>query len=139
MNTIDVAFKPYLERLCIVKNNIIYFDYSIFKTIANDMTYDMITNYITSTFSDVLKKKEQLTIHLSLKLLTINEADKHYNYISRLCSILKTDFPDKLLVCYVYNAPFIFFQIFSIISIFVDKPTQDKIQIMDKTAIFGIL
>ena len=56
MNTIDVAFKPYLERLCIVKNNIIYFDYSIFKTIANDMTYDMITNYITNTFNEVLKK-----------------------------------------------------------------------------------
>jgi hypothetical protein len=47
-----------------------------------------------------------------------------------MSEVLKTTFPDKLNVCYVYNAPFIFSKVISIVGAFVDKKTQQKIKLI---------
>jgi hypothetical protein len=67
-----------------------------------------------------------------MKNLTIVDVDKHKEYIAYISEIFKDKYPDKLAKCYVYNAPFIFTQIFNIISVFIDKDTQKKIELVKK-------
>jgi len=119
-----------INKFCSVDDRSVYIDYEIFKTIANDLTYDIITNLLVFNLKQVLISNETFTIHLSLKRLTLKELDKHYNYITKICSLFKSEFPDKLDTCYIYNAPFVFSQIIAIISIFIDKKTQKKIKLM---------
>jgi len=121
-----------LDKICKVKDKHVFIEYPIFKHLANETTYDLITKYIYDSFKNVLKSNAKFTIHLSLKSLTLNEVEKHYAYISKVCTTFKNDFPDKLDVCYIYNAPFIFSKIISILSIFIDKPTREKIKLVEK-------
>ena len=51
---------------------------------------------------------------------------------SNFINYLKDKYPEKLAKCYVYNAPFIFTQIFNIVSMFIDKETQKKIELVKK-------
>jgi hypothetical protein len=129
----------FLHKFCNVKENNIFIDYQIFKYFANESNYDKITYVILSFFKNILKTYDTFIIHLSLKQLTIKELDKHYKYISNSCEIFKNEFPDKLHVCFIYNAPFIFTQIISILSSFIDKKTQNKIKLLDKSANFYII
>lgn len=121
-----------LDKICKIEENSIFIDYPIFKLIANYETYDAITNFIHNSFKNVLNNHETFVIHLSLKSLTLKEVEKHYSYIRNICTSFKNDFPDKLGTCYIYNAPFIFSQIISILSIFIDKPTREKIKLVNK-------
>jgi hypothetical protein len=121
-----------LDKICRVKDKHVFIEYPIFKFLANETTYDLITKIIYDAFKNVLKTNANFTIHLSLKSLTLNEVEKHYTYISRVCATFKNDFPDKLETCHIYNAPFIFSKIISILSIFIDKPTREKIKLVEK-------
>jgi hypothetical protein len=67
-----------------------------------------------------------------MKNLTIVEIDKHKEYIKFISEFLKDKYPEKLAKCYVYNAPFIFTQIFNIVSMFIDKETQKKIELVKR-------
>ena len=121
-----------LDKICKVKEKHVFIEYPVFKYLANETTYDRITKFIYDSFKNVLKTNETFTIHLSLKFLTLKEVEKHYVYISKVCTIFKNAFPEKLDTCYIYNAPFIFNQIVSILSIFVDKNTREKIKLVYK-------
>jgi hypothetical protein len=48
----------------------------------------------------------------------------------KISEVLKTSFPDNLEKCFIYKAPFIFSQFFSVISTFVDKKTLSKIELI---------
>lgn len=128
----------FLNRFCNIKEKSIFMDYQIFKYFANESNYDIITSFVIDCLKSILKNNEMFTIHLSLKSLTLTELDKHYNYITKVCTIFKNEFPDKLDTCFVYHAPFVFSQIISIISVFIDKKTQKKLQLVDKTTSFQI-
>jgi len=125
-----------LNKFCKIEDESVYIDYQIFRHIASDFTYDIITQIIVNALTSALSKSNTFTIHLSLKNLTLKELDKHYSYIAKVCALFKTEFPDKLETCYIYNAPFVFSQVISIISVFIDKKTQKKICLMDKSASF---
>jgi hypothetical protein len=60
-------------------------------------------------------------------MLTLVEIDKHKNFIQYLSTFLKDKYPQKMEKCYIFNAPFVFSQLFHIISMFIDKETQSKI------------
>jgi len=125
-----------IAKFCRIDNESVYIDYQVFKHIASDLTYDVITQMIVNSLTSALSKSKTFIIHLSLKHLTLKELDKHYNYIAKICALFKSEFPDKLETCYIYNAPFVFSQIISIISVFIDKKTQKKICLMDKSSSF---
>jgi hypothetical protein len=74
-----------------------------------------------------LKDSTVFTVSVNLKSLTMIELDKHRSYITSISTILKQRYPQRLAKCYVYNAPFIFAQFYSLISTFIDKDTQAKI------------
>jgi len=128
----------FLNKFCNIKEKSIFMDYQIFKYFANESNYETITLFVIDCLKSILKNSNTFTIHLSLKSLTLKELDKHYNYITKVCTIFKNEFPDKLEVCLIYHAPFVFSQIISIISVFIDKKTQKKLQLVDKTTSFQI-
>ena len=112
-------------------NNDIILDYRYFKLIAITDNYDIIIQTIINNINENLKNNYTFIIHVYMKTLTLTDIDKYYPFICRITEILKTNYPDKLEKCYIYNAPFIFTQIFSIISIFIDKKTQLKLQLIN--------
>lgn len=116
-----------LNGLCFIKNNSIILNYIYFKHVALDQTYDYILNYITNKIDNVLTENDDFIVHVNMKNLTLTDIDKHKKFIKSISGFLKEKYPDKLAKCYVYNCPFIFSQIFNIISMFIDKETQKKI------------
>jgi len=121
-----------LDKICKVKEKHVFIEYPVFKYLANETTYDKITKFIHESFKNVLKTNDTFIIHLSLKSLTLSDVEKHYIYISKVCTIFKNAFPEKLDTCYIYNAPFIFNKIIYILSIFIDKNTREKIKLVEK-------
>ena len=69
---------------------------------------------------------------MNLKKITLIDIDKHKEFIQDMSIYLKDKYPDKLTKCYIYNAPFVFSQIFNIVSLFIDKDTQTKIELIIK-------
>lgn len=123
-------WRDILNGLCCIKENSIVLNYIYFKYIAKDETYSYILNYITNNIDKVLQTNNQFIVHVNMKNLTIVDIDKHKIFIQNISGFLKDKYPQKLSKCYVYNAPFIFTQIFAIVSMFIDKDTQKKIELV---------
>ena len=116
------------------EDNDIILNYSylkIIKQLIQTLDNNFIINHVVEMIELVLTKNVYFTVHVSLKSLTISDIEKYYSFISNISETLKKKFPDKLEKCFIYNAPFIFSQIFNIISSFVDKPTIVKIQLVN--------
>jgi hypothetical protein len=111
-------------------NNQILLDYRYFKFISAPENYELLLFYITSVINDVLLTHNNFIFHVNMDTLTLLHIEKHYSFIKKIAEVLKTTFPDKLEICYIYNAPFIFSKLFSVISAFIDKKTQQKIRLV---------
>lgn len=122
----------FLHKFCSINEKSAHINYSVFKHVANDKNYDIITHFIVKSLKSVLDNYELFTIHLSLKSLTMTDLTKHQKYIVRVCNLFKHEFQDKLDVCFIYDAPFVFSQFIAIVSKLVDKKTQNKIQVLGR-------
>lgn len=121
-----------LNGLCCIKNNHILLDYTYFKYLATNETYNLILYYIITNIDKVLIMDPEFIIHVNMKNLTISDISKHKQFIQEISTLLKEKYPEKLGKCYVYNAPCIFSQIFGLVSMFIDKDTQKKIELIIK-------
>jgi len=119
------------EGLLYIKNNSLIIEYKYFKYFASVNTYDIITNYIDNKILEILKKYNTFTIYVNMKSISIADIDKHRNYISYISKIFSEKYPNLLHKCYIYNAPYIFEKIFTMIRVFIDTETQTKIQIVE--------
>ena len=119
-----------LNGICYIKDDALVIDYKFFKHFASIKTYDIIQQYFINNIETILSKFVTFTVYLNMKSLTISQLDKHRNFLTQISSVLKARYPDTLSKCYVYDAPFVFSQLYNIISIFVDKETLCKIQIV---------
>jgi len=117
------------NNLCHVNNDKVILDYVFFKHIATKETYELIISHIVKNIDEALLNCEQFVIHINMKTLSVTDVDKHYLFIQDISNFFKDKYPNKLSKCYVYNAPFIFKQVFNIVSLFIDKETQGKIEI----------
>ena len=130
INPIDISY--ILNKFCYIENeNNIIIDHHYFKQyikITNDSIISL--NHLINQIEIVLKQYDNFNVHLKIKSLTLVEIDKHKDLIAMMSLILKQKFPDKLKNCMIYDAPFIFSSLFSIISSFIDKDTQKKIQLI---------
>jgi hypothetical protein len=125
--------KSILNNMCYIKEkNIINLDYKFFKNIACDKSYHFIIKKITEIFNKVLETNDLLVVHINMNCLTLIELDKHYKFTNEVIELLKTTYPNKLDKCYIYNTPFIFSQLYNLVSILLDKKTLNKIKILDK-------
>ena len=119
-----------LSKLCFVIENNIIIDYIYFKYLATNTTYNYILIYITNNINNILLKNNDFVVHVNMKKISLTDVDKHKLFIQNFSSYLKENYPDKLSKCYIYNAPAIFKQILNIISVFIDKETQTKIELV---------
>jgi hypothetical protein len=119
-----------LSKLCFVNENNIVIDYIYFKYLATNTTYNYILIYITNNINNILLKNNDFVVHVNMKKISLTDIDKHKLFIQNFSSYLKENYPDKLSKCYIYNAPTIFKQILNIISVFIDKETQTKIELV---------
>lgn len=117
--------------LCCIKENSIIMHYSYFKHFAINDTYDIILQFIVSNIENILQTNETFTVHVNANNLSITDVDKHKSFILKMSQTLNEKFPSKLHKCYIYDAPFIFSQVFSILSKFIDKETQRKIHVVN--------
>jgi hypothetical protein len=123
-----------IESLCYAyKENHIIINYPYFKYITKNNIYssDDIIQHLIIVMQNVLKEHNKFIIHLNTNNLNLIDVEKYYLFIQKTSQIMKDLFPEKMKTCYIYNAPYIFSKLFSIISVFIDKDTQKKIKIMD--------
>lgn len=121
-----------LNGLCYVNENKLILNYIFFKHFASNQTYNFVLNYIIKNIDDILTNNSEFIVCVNLKHLTIVDIDKHKQFIQNISGYLKDKYPRKMQKCYIYNAPFVFNQIFTIISMFIDKDTQKKIELVNK-------
>lgn len=119
-----------LRGLCNIKDDAIVMDYVYVKYFATKITYNIIINHITNNIDEILSKYPKFNVYVNLKKLTLVDVDKHKDFIQNISIILRDRYPDKLTKCYIYNAPFVFSQIFNMISYFIDKDTQTKVELV---------
>ena len=130
-NIIKICFNDILNKLCFsLQNNDIVLDYRYFKFISFPENYNAIIQHIVSVIINVLKVQESFIFHVNMCSITILHIEKYFGFIKNISEVLKTTFPEKLNVCYIYNAPFIFSKLFNIVGAFIDKKTQQKIQLV---------
>lgn len=110
----------------------ILLDCRYFKVIynLNCIDTDSIIQHVINVILNTLEKRETFIIHVCLKSLSLTDIEKYYKFICKISEVLKITFPDKLDKCFIYKAPFIFSQLFNIISAFVDKKTMGKIELV---------
>jgi hypothetical protein len=123
-----------LKKVCyLYKENQIVINYSYLKWIMKNGVYtnECLIEYIMNVFKETLLYHKNFILHMNSSHLTMMDIDKYYLFIKNISLIMKESFPNKLDKCFVYNAPFIFSKLFSILSVFIDKATLQKIQIVD--------
>jgi len=124
-------FDDILSNLCFsLDSGDILIDYRYFKFISTPNNHQAIIYYITSVIKTSLLSHNTFTIHVNMESLSLLHIEKYFDFIKNVSQVLKSSFPDKLNICYIYNAPYIFYKIISIISIFIDKKTQQKIKLV---------
>jgi len=109
-------------------NNEIILNYKYFKIVNSILDNTNILNYLIYIIATILKKTDTFIIHVYIENLTILEIDKNKLFIQQMSFILKEKFPDKLNLCYIYDAPYLFKQIYSFLSLLIDKKTLGKIK-----------
>ena len=123
-------WKDIIDGLCNVKNNIIILDNTYFRFFATKDTYSIILSHITTNIDNILLEYDGFTVHINMKNLTMTDVDKHLKFIQHISVLFKEKYPNKLTKCFVHNAPFVFAQILNIVSMFIDKETHSKIELV---------
>ena len=131
MKPLDKLF-PFL--IFHVVDNHAVFDYRYIKHNLNETNYPTILDHCIFVFSNILTNFPQIILHLCLKRMTVLDLEKNYKLLSHFCNTMKTRFPNKLKICYIYKPPFIFSQIIKLLSPFIDKETQAKMVLYQKDA-----
>ena len=119
-----------LHQLCYCEDNEVIFNYATFKAIAGPATYPLILKHIYALLQKALLIYPKLIVRAHLKSITIGDMDTHKHFILDAIKQMSVDFSDALDICYLYKTPFVFSQIYSIVSIVIDKETKQKIQIV---------
>lgn len=121
-----------LHNFCYVKiNNEIEINYKYFKQINKFEDKKYILNYLIFIVENVLKKYETFIIHVNIEKLTLLEIEKNKDFVIDMSNVLKERFPDKLENCVIYEGTIFFKQIYSFLSIFIDKTTLKKIRFQE--------
>jgi hypothetical protein len=122
------------HNLCfnLENTNNVLLDYRYFKIFITPDKYELVFEYFYKLIKQVLENHDNFNIYIYMKTLSLRDIERYYTFICKISQIMKTDFEDKMEKCYIYNAPFVFSQLIKLISKFIDKKTQDKIQLVDE-------
>jgi len=123
-----------IKKMCFNMNdNIIILDYKYFKFITTKLgikldksLMDIIIQFIVGVANSVLENYPLYCLHINLHGLSVIDIEKYSVFIQKFSMAMKSTFQDKLETCYLYNSPFIFSNMFKLISHFIDKVTMQK-------------
>ena len=119
-----------LNKFCHYIGNEMWIDYAIFKLVATKSTYSDILTHLYNILQHISLNGSRATIYLNMKSLTVGDLDKHRSFIFDTIKKLSEELPDTLEVCYCYKTPFVFAQVYSMISVAIDKETRQKVKIV---------
>ena len=117
-----------LEGYAHIKDNAIIMDLKFSKYYANQHTYDIMTNYIDNLVGLLITKHSVFDVYINIQSLSFTDIDKHNVYFKYVALLLSDKYPNRLNKCYIYNASTIFETVLNIMSHFIDKDTQVKLQ-----------
>jgi hypothetical protein len=123
-------WKDVIDGLCNVKDDLIILDNAYFKHFATKETYNIIISHITTSIDNILSLHEGFTVHINMKNLTMTDIEKHLKFIQHISILFQERYSNKLVKCFVHNAPFIFSKMLTIVSMFIDKETLSKIELL---------
>jgi len=123
--------KQIMENICYVEKNNLIIQYGFFKKFGNKTNYDIITQDIVNNINSILKKYDLINVHFSLHKMDLLDLEKHYDFLLCICKLMQISYPDKLNKFNIYQPPFIYSKIYSIISTFIDKTTRSKIKLVE--------
>ena len=103
------------------------------KLINKQLSIDFLLDHLIKNVDLVLTKYTLFKFHINVKSISILDVDKNKDFIQKASIVLKEKYPCKLDVCYIYEAPNMFSNIFKLIFAFVDKETQKKIKIVEQS------
>jgi hypothetical protein len=131
---IQMEFDEVLSNLCysIEGTNDILIDYRYFKCFINPTQYDIIFQHFCGIIKKIIENNKTFNIHLYIKSISVMDVEKYYSFIGQMSLVMKDAFPDKLGICYIYNASFIFSKIIKLISKFIDQKTREKIELIEE-------
>ena len=109
------------------KNNEMIIDVPFLLSSANDNNYHIIKNHIIRINEEIISNNKIVNVHLNVKSLELSNLYEHYTFIKDTCIFLQEKYPNKLNKCIIYNTSQIFSCIFSIVSMFLELETKNKI------------
>ncbi len=124
-----ISIDEVMDLICRAEGNVLIADYRYFK-FAGSSSYTAIVAQVVKSIDHILKTYPYFVAHMCIKTLTVSDIDKHMEFIKTFCSTLKMRYQNKMVKCYVYKAPFIFSQIYGIVSCFIDKDTRTKVELV---------
>jgi hypothetical protein len=119
-----------LHKLISANKNEVFLNMAVFKLIASETTYPQIVSHVYQTLKDTSTTYGTIVVHVYLKTITLIDLDKHKTFVMDMIKRFNDELPDILEICYMHKAPFVFAQIYSIISVVIDKETKKKIHIV---------
>jgi len=125
------SFQDVLDKLCNVNNDGVFINYAIFKLVATPTTYDSILAHVVHSIKKATLIHPTTTVRIYMKTLTIGDLDKHKTFITDAIQTCNTELADTLKICHCYKTPFVFAQIYNIISTVIDKETRQKIHVVN--------
>ena len=120
-----------MNNICYIDENNLIIQYSFFKKFANKNNYDQITQVIINNIDSILKKYDLIDVHFSLYKMDLLDLEKHYDFLINICKLMQYTYPDKLNKFNIYQPPYIYSKIYSIISTFIDKNTRSRIRLVE--------
>lgn len=119
------------NNICYIDENNVMIQYGFFKKFGNKNNYDIITQHIVNKINTILIRYDSINVHFSLHKMDLLDLEKHYEFLLCICKLMQTAYPDKLNKFNIYQPPFIYSKIYSIISTFIDKTTRSRIKLVD--------
>lgn len=119
-----------LNKLISANKNEVFLNVAIFKLIASETTYSQIVSHVYKILKETSAAYGTVVVNVYLKTITLSDLDKHKTFVMDMIKRFNDELPDILDACYMYKAPFVFAQIYSIISVVIDKDTKKKIHIV---------
>ena len=119
-----------LNGICTIRENALIMDFIYVKHFATAQTHQIIIDLIVNNIDKILNVNSKFIVHVNIHSMKLKDVDNNRDFIRTISKCLKEKFPDKLDKCYIYNATTMFSQILNVISLFIDKDTKEKIQLV---------
>jgi hypothetical protein len=119
-----------LNGICNIRDNALIMDFIYVKHFSTTQTQQIIIDLIVNNIDKILNVNSKFIVHVNIHNMKLKDVDNNRDFIRTISKCLKERFTDKLEKCYIYNATTMFSQILNVISLFIDKDTKEKIQLV---------